>query len=111
MAISAGHGRHHCILGNSMERIQNLRIGTKLAITSLLTILLAGGMIFAQMSGNAAVRHADEAAGIQQTLAARAIEAKASVRGMMIGVRDLRLATSTDQLQAAQDYLGNRHKA
>jgi methyl-accepting chemotaxis protein len=94
-----------------MERIQNLRIGTKLAITSLLTILLVGGMIFAQMSGNAAVRHADEAAGIQQTLAARAIEAKASVRGMMIGVRDLRLATSTDQLQAAQDYLGNRHKA
>jgi methyl-accepting chemotaxis protein len=94
-----------------MGRIQNLRIGTKLAITSLLTILLIGGMIFAQMSGNAAVRHADEAAGIQQTLAARAIEAKASVRGMMIGVRDLRLATSTDQLQAAQDYLGSRHKA
>jgi methyl-accepting chemotaxis protein len=94
-----------------MGRIQNLRIGTKLAITSLLTILLIGGMIFAQMNGNATVRHADEAATIQQTLAARALEAKASVRGMMVGVRDLRLATSTDELQAAQDYLGNRHKA
>jgi methyl-accepting chemotaxis protein len=94
-----------------MGRIQNLRIGTKLAITSLLTILLIGGMIFAQMNGNAAVRHADEAATIQQTLAARALEAKASVRGMMVGVRDLRLATSTNELQAAQDYLGNRHRA
>jgi methyl-accepting chemotaxis protein len=91
--------------------IQNLRIGTKLAITSLLSILLVAGMIFAQMNGNAAVRKADETAGIQQTLATRAIEAKASVRGMMIGVRDIRLARHSDELQAAQDYLDNRHKA
>jgi hypothetical protein len=34
--------------------IQNLRIGTKLAITSALSILLVAGMIFAQMSGNSA---------------------------------------------------------
>jgi methyl-accepting chemotaxis protein len=94
-----------------MGWIQNLRIGTKLAITSLLSILLVGAMIFAQVSGNANVRQADEAAGIQQTLATRAIEAKASVRGMMIGVRDIRLARTTEELQAAQDYLDNRHKA
>ena len=30
--------------------IQNLRIGTKLAITSALSILLVGGMIFGQMT-------------------------------------------------------------
>ena len=94
-----------------MGWIQNLRIGTKLAITSLLSILLVGAMIFAQVNGNAAVRQADEAAKIQQTLATRAIEAKASVRGMMIGVRDMRLAKTSEELQSAQDYLATRHKS
>src|SRR5437016_3499609 len=91
--------------------IQNLRIGTKLAVTSVLSILLVGGMIFAQVSGNAAVRKADEVAGAQNAIAIRAAEAKASVRGMMIGVRDIRLAVSPAELQAAQDYLSARHKA
>jgi len=92
-----------------MGWIQNLRIGTKLAITSLLSLLLVGAMIFAQINGNAAVRQADEAAGVQRTLATRAIEAKAAVRGMMIGVRDIRLAKTSEELQSAQDYLNNRH--
>ena len=36
--------------------IMNLKIGTKLAITSLLGILLVGGMVYTQMRGNAGVR-------------------------------------------------------
>ena len=36
--------------------IQNLRIGTKLAITSALAILLVAGMIYLQMTGGAHVR-------------------------------------------------------
>jgi methyl-accepting chemotaxis protein len=91
--------------------IQNLRIGAKLAITSALSMLLVGIMIFVQMSGNATVRQADKSAGSQQALAIRALETKASVRGMMIGVRDVRLASKPDELQAAQDYLAARHKA
>ena len=91
--------------------IQNLRIGVKLAITSALSMLLVGIMIFVQMSGNATVRQADKTAGSQQALAIRALETKASVRGMMIGVRDIRLASKSDELQAAQDYLDARHKA
>ncbi len=94
-----------------MNWIQNLRIGTKLAVTSLLTLFLVGVMIFAQMNGNGAVRQADEAAGAQQTLAIRATEAKAAVRGMLVGVRDIRLARTSDDLQAAQEYLANRHKS
>jgi methyl-accepting chemotaxis protein len=94
-----------------IETIQNLRIGTKLAITSVLSILLVGAMIFSQMSGNAAVGKATEAIINQNALARFAVEAKASVRGMMIGMRDARLARKAEELQAAQDYLASRHKA
>ena len=70
----------------------NLRIGTKLAITSVLSILLIAMMIFGQMSGNAAVRKMNESAVAQQTVGHDAMEVRASVRGMQIGVRDVRLA-------------------
>jgi methyl-accepting chemotaxis protein len=91
--------------------IQNLRIGTKLALTSALGILLVGGMIFAQMHGNTAVRRGTEAIAQQDALARFASDAKASVRGMMIGVRDVRLAHNPAELQSAQDYLDARYKA
>src|SRR5690349_15409741 len=91
--------------------VQNLRIGTKLAVTSVLSILLVGVMIFAQMSGNAAVGQATLASTQQNALARFAIEAKASLRGMMIGVRDVRLSTNADELQAAQNFLDARYKA
>ena len=92
------------------QMIQDLRIGSKLAITSVLSLLLVGAMIFAQMNGNSAVRQRTEASIQQSTLSRLAVEAKASVRGMMVGVRDLRLATSPGDLQAAQAYLDNRFK-
>ena len=85
--------------------IQNMRIGTKLAVTSALSMLLVGAMIFFQLTGNAAVGQATDAISHQNTLARFAVEAKASVRGMMIGMRDARLAKKAEELQAAQDYL------
>src|SRR5215813_10772978 len=94
-----------------IRRIQNLRIGTKLALTSALSILLVGVMIFGQMHGNAALRQVSEAITQQNALARFAIEAKASVRGMMIGVRDIRLSRNSADLQSAQDYLDARYKA
>jgi methyl-accepting chemotaxis protein len=94
-----------------MRTIQNLRIGTKLAITSLLSVLLVGGMIYGQMSGNASTREGSESEGRLNVIARNAVEAKASVRGMMIGVRDIRLAASRTELQAAQDYLDARYKS
>jgi methyl-accepting chemotaxis protein len=91
--------------------IQNLRIGTKLAITSLLSILLIAGMLFAQIAGNAASRKANDVAISQQTVAKDAIDAKASARGMEAGVRDLRLATNPADLQKASDYIAARVKS
>ena len=94
-----------------MKLIQNLRIGTKLAITSALSIILIAGMIVAQMGGNAALRARNETADVQQTIGRHAHDAKASVRGMQISVRDIRLAYEPDYLKRASDDLTARLKS
>ena len=94
-----------------MQIVQNLRIGTKLAVTSLLTILLIGGMILSEISGNAAVRQKSDAAGAQQTIARTAVEMKAAIRGMIIGVRDIRSAKTEAEMQTARDLLALRQKS
>jgi hypothetical protein len=94
-----------------MKIVTNLRIGTKLAITSVLSILLIAGMIFAQITGNGAVRKANDSAIDQQSIARDAINAKASLRGMQMGVRDIRLAATPESLQKAGDYVAARLKS
>jgi methyl-accepting chemotaxis protein len=88
--------------------IQNLRIGTKLAITSALGVLLVGSMIASQIYGNAGVRQTYQSAILQQAIMHDAIEAKASLRGMQIGVRDVRLANTAADMQKANGYLAER---
>jgi len=91
--------------------VHNLRIGTKLAIASLLSILLVGLMIFSQIAGNATVSNSNEIAIQQQTIARDAGNAKAATRGMQIGVRDIRLAGSLADLKKATDYIAARLKS
>ena len=91
-----------------MRIIQDLRIGTKLAITSGLTILVLAGMIYLQITGGADVRIATGKAATQQTIAQNAAEAKASVRGMQMGIRDVLMATTPDELKQADDYFAAR---
>ena len=91
-----------------MKIIQDLRIGTKLAITSALTILVVVAMIYLQMTGGAEVRKADDNAARQQAIAQSAAEAKASVRGMQMGIRDVLMATTPDELKKADDYFASR---
>jgi hypothetical protein len=94
-----------------MQSVQNLRIGTKLAVTSLLTILLVGAMVLAEMSGNAAVRQKNEASSSQETLVRIAVEMKAAIRGLMIGGRDIRSAKTEAEMQTARDLLALRQKS
>src|SRR5712675_3306720 len=88
--------------------IQNLRIGTKLAIASALSILLVAGMIYLQITGGANVREATEAAERQQAVAQNAAETKASVRGMTLGTRDSLLALNPSDLEKALEYFAQR---
>jgi hypothetical protein len=90
--------------------IQNLRIGTKLAVASALGIMLVGCMIFAQITGGVAVRETQDAAVRQQALARNAADAKGAVRGMQVGLRDLLLATTPSELRDANEYFAARMK-
>ncbi|MCS3761347.1 methyl-accepting chemotaxis protein [Bradyrhizobium centrosematis] len=94
-----------------MMFIQNLRIGTKLAITSVLTIGLVALMIFLQMRGDADVQRLNNAASGQQAIAQNAAEAKASVRGMQIGIRDILTSASPAEMQKAVTYFNDRQSA
>jgi methyl-accepting chemotaxis protein len=88
--------------------IQDLRIGTKLAITSALAILMVAGMLYMQVTGGAHVRATTAAAAGQQIIAISAAEAKASVRGMQVGLRDVLLAHSEADMQKASSYFADR---
>ena len=81
----------------------NLSIGAKLGIASGLGVLLVATMVIVQIRSNAAMRDLDARMAGQQTIARDAVEAKASIAGMQIGVRDLRLANNAADMQKATD--------
>ena len=83
--------------------IQDLRIGTKLAITSALAVVLVALMLYLQISGGAQVRTANDNATIQQTIAQDAAATRAALRGMQAALRDILLAPSAAELQKADE--------
>ena len=91
--------------------VLNLSIAAKLGIASGLGILLVVAMMISQSQGNIEIRDADARKSAQQAIARDTIDFKASMRGMQIGVRDLRLATSPTDLQKASAYLASRLKS
>ena len=91
--------------------VLNLSIGAKLGITSVLAVLLVGAMLWSQLHGNATARALDANKNDQQTIARDAVDAKASLRGMQTGLRDIRLAGSAADLQKAGDYVAARLKS
>src|ERR1700737_3601620 len=91
--------------------IQNLRIGTKLAITSALGVLLVGFMIGSQMYGNPTVSRSHQSAIVQQSILRDDVEAKTALLGMQVSVRDIRLAGTSADLKKAGDNLAERLKS
>ncbi|MBR0953958.1 methyl-accepting chemotaxis protein [Bradyrhizobium canariense] len=94
-----------------LSLVQNLRIGTKLAIASAFGIVLVVAMIAGQISGNGNIRRSNQAAFGQQELARDAMEAKLLVRGMQLATRDIRLANNPSELQKASEALAERSKS
>lgn len=99
--------------GNALmsRLIQNLQIGTKLALASAFGVVLVGAMIASQVIGNNNVRHSNQAALAQQELVREATEAKLGIRGLQLAVRDMRLANNQGDLQKASELLLERSKA
>ncbi|HWM47798.1 MAG TPA: HAMP domain-containing protein, partial [Xanthobacteraceae bacterium] len=88
--------------------ILNLRIGTKLAVTSAMGVLLVLGMLATQIASNASIMAANGNALTQQSIAGESAEAKAAARGLQTGLRDLRLARMSEDAQKAMEYLQER---
>jgi methyl-accepting chemotaxis protein len=89
----------------------NLSIGAKLGIASGLGVVLVATMVVVAVRSNAAMRDLDARMAGQQTIARDAVEAKASIAGMQVGVRDIRLASSSAELQKANDNVAARVKS
>ena len=94
-----------------MLRLSNLSIGTKLIVTSALGILLMAAMITTVMMGNTSVQGAVGDTTRQASVSQAAAEARGSLRGMEIGLRDMRLSLSLDASQKAMDYFHERQKS
>ncbi|WP_128924173.1 methyl-accepting chemotaxis protein [Bradyrhizobium guangxiense] len=94
-----------------LSLVQNLKIGTKLAIASALGVLLVGAMIASQMLGNVSVREITESAVAQQQIARDAVKTEGAVRRMQLAVRDLRLANSQADIQKANQSLEEQQKS
>ena len=91
--------------------ILNLSIGAKLGIASGLGVVLVATMVVVAVRSNAAMRDLEARMAGQQTIARDAVEAKASIAGIQVGVRDIRLATSSADLQKASDNVAARLKS
>jgi len=94
-----------------MLRLSNIRIGIKLALISGVSVMLVAVMMGTQMLGNAAVRSSSENALRQATLTQTAFDVKASLRGLQITARDVRIASSSDDLEKAKASLNEREKS
>jgi methyl-accepting chemotaxis protein len=116
------HATDDCILADAragpkvrrrinMLRLSNLSIGTKLIVTSVLGIALMAGMITTMMIGNSSVRGAIDGATAQATISQAASDLRGSVRGLEIGLRDMRLALALDASQKAMEFFHERQKS
>jgi methyl-accepting chemotaxis protein len=94
-----------------MLRLSDVRIATKLAFVSGLGILLVAGLIVSQVVSNSKLNAAAEHLDHQTELSQNAAEAKATIRGFEIGLRDARLASIFKELEAADKYINASHQA
>jgi hypothetical protein len=82
----------------------NFRIGTKLALSAGVGVVLVGVMLASQIMGGSSVATSYEDANAQRRLSQIATDIKASVRSMTLGVRDQRLAQTADDSQKAASF-------
>jgi methyl-accepting chemotaxis protein len=94
-----------------MFKLSNISIGLKLSIMSGLGMLFVVSMIAGQIMGGNVAKSANDAADLQVEVEVGVLQTKASVRGMQLAVRDIRLARDETQLQAAIQYLDARLKS
>src|SRR2546423_7773774 len=78
-----------------------LRIGAKLAIASGFGVLFMAGIVVNQQWSGGSTQSAIEAALRQSQIEADGLNSVASLRGMAIGMRDLRLVRASEEVRTA----------
>ncbi|WFU04753.1 methyl-accepting chemotaxis protein (plasmid) [Rhizobium sp. CB3171] len=86
------------------------RISTKLTMLSGVGIFLVAVMLVTAWQSGQLVKERAAYQRDQLIISRDLVDAKASLRGMQVDVRDLRLATSTDEAASAVEHIGT-HKA
>ena len=86
-----------------MLRLSNIRIGTKLGIMSGLGILLVVGMIAASMYGNSLVKSSNASALQRDEIVREAGQVELAFVNIRMAVRNIRLATTLAELNAANN--------
>ncbi|MGZ5867480.1 MAG: methyl-accepting chemotaxis protein [Xanthobacteraceae bacterium] len=93
------------MLARLKSSVFNLRIGSKLAITSGLIVVVVAVMAAAQLVSMGAISSSNAVASQQQDVARDVMAAKASVRALEVGVLELRLARSPAEVRNANDRI------
>jgi methyl-accepting chemotaxis protein len=88
----------------------DVAIGTKIAVSSTLAVLLVGCIVASQIMGDRSVQAAKAAADREQSIVADAIYAVSNTRGMQTATRDMRLAANSNDVKRAVDALEARRK-
>ena len=94
-----------------MFRLSNIRIAVKLMIMSGLAIVLVAAMIVGQMLGNASVSASNTIVRFHYGVAQDIADAKSSLRGMQIGMRDIGIANSSDDIAKVLKSTEDRYRA
>ncbi len=90
-----------------MFKLSNFGIGAKLGIMSGLSILLVMAMVLAELIGGASVEKATDNVVRRADLAQSITAAMGAARGMQLGVRDIRLARNSAELDKALKNLSD----
>ena len=95
----------------ALNKLVNLRIGTKLGVTSALGVALVAAIVATMMIGDRSVRKATDDADHHQNIVVDVLKTEGAVRGFQLGERDLRLAGTLEQVKMAMDYVDAQHKS
>ena len=94
---------------SAMARL-NFRIGTKLAISVGVGVVLVAGMILNQQLGNSSVARQAERGRSDQAVATDLLHAGVALQRMQIGTREIRLAISEREADEALAAIAGRQE-
>ena len=92
-----------------MSYLSRMQLGSKLAVSSGLGVVLVVGMLAVAAFSNQSVSAAADIAMTQAITARNIVDAEGSMQGLRVATRDMRLAKDAAALAAARNYFETRY--